>query len=516
MSYFKQESFFWLKGFYIVVIAVFLGACGNLPDHSKYIPKDVSFVVCLNLKEMTEGGADWQEIFMKMIPVNRKIKLENSGINFTNKAYIFSDYNSENVKEAYYAITFSLEDEGKFDQFLRSYLVKRMNIGSFAGMHYTVLENNSILGWVNKVAILVMKNENVSEEVLKDRLVKLRDLPEEQALKENNSQFKKLRISDKYDIATWTNLKSYDNLVKKSLRKIPVPINIDLTNNYLTTEIDFKAGQVLVNSKFYNLNKSFEDYRDMVKYGVSKELILSLSTDAPVGLLGLGLNMEGIKDAFHNVGGDLLTNQTFSLTGVKPDNIIDMLSGDLLGVLKDIKKINEEGEVHYEYALGVGIQNKEVLEQILNKFLKDKVVIKRKDGYYWKNMEVFLLEKNDILYITPSEQVMNKISQKDIVQTTIEIDEITNQSCFFLRADVRDQNRKKIPGFLFKGNKKWEGYIKYAAIPIETVSINTLPLQDNISDTEIVFSLKEKDKNALKVLMRVIKKQNKFFLKPSK
>ena len=274
--------------------------------------------------------------------------------------------------------------------FLRKASNQVPEIKSYSGMRYALIGNKSIIGWVNKVALFIYKESKTDEKVLREALLKLRDLPEDQSLKSNNTQFQKLRVPEysNYDIATWVNLESYEWLVKQSIRRSLLPIVVNLQENYLTAITKFEEGKISIDTKLYNLNESLKEYQNLIKNDIDTQLILDQPSLEPIAVLGLGLDMNGIKKLINNLLPQYLKNQTISFTGVAPDDILDMLSGDILTTLKDIKP-DTSSQPGYEYLLSLGIRKKATLDSILNKFGSDGTITKR-DSFYYAPEQDFL------------------------------------------------------------------------------------------------------------------------------
>ncbi|NJO01948.1 MAG: DUF4836 family protein [Bacteroidia bacterium] len=502
------------SGFLWILCIVFsLFSCGKSVEHSKYIPKETALVICLNLKEITKKAQDWYKLLNHDIPLlniqgtdQLGRQLLTAGIDFSSPAYFFSDV-SRNSAESYYAIAFKLNDESKFDDFLRSLPNQELDINAFSGMRYTLLNNKTILGWANKVALLVAKPEKSTEKALKDRLIKLRDLPEDQSLKASNDQFRRLRISE-YDVATWINVKAFDEEVKQFLKNFPLPVNVDLSNNFLTSVTQFHEGEVKMNVKLHNANESLENYQDVVKQGIDPALIRKVPVQSPIGVLGLGLNMKGIKDIFRLLGANLVERQTINLTGSSPNEIMDMLSGDVLAVLKDVRPGNAKEGGKYEYVIGVGIRQQVTLDKILEKFSQEGAIEKRGSVYYAPQVEVYLIEQQNTLLITPSDSIKNsllrKSSGRDSLASNNDLSLLGAKSFFMLHTQLTEETRQKLPSDLFGDDKFAEGMVKFTQTPIESVTINTLPLANQISQTFVVLYFKEKKPNALQLLINMI------------
>ena len=490
-------------------IPLLFHSCGNQVENSKYIPQNTSFVLCFNMANFSEKASDWLELLNNDIPfLNIKkddVFLENlhdSGVDFNSIAYFFSNMHIEN-EDVYYALSVRLSSESKFDEFLRKSSSQAPEIKSYSGMRYAMIGNKSIIGWVNKVAIFIYKEAKTDEKVLREALLKLRDLPEDQSLNANNKQFQKLRISE-YDIATWVNLESYEWWVKQSIRRFLLPIVINLQENYLTAVTKFEKGKIFVDTKLYNLNESLKEYQNLVKSGIDQHLILSQPSFEPMAVLGLGLDMNGVKQLVDNIMLQYIKEQTISMTGVTPDDILEMLSGDMLTILKDIKP-DTSAQPGYEYLFSMGIRQKQTLDSILNKFSSEGTIAKRDSFYYAPEQEIYMIAQDSILFITPSIELRNKVFAFQKQSSEIGLPEMARESFIMAYSNVERESRQKLPEDLFNGDKIFEGITKYTETPLESFSINTQPLKDTISQTHIVLNMKDKAENSLQILVNTFK-----------
>ncbi len=489
----------------LVIYLSFAGcliSCGKPVENSKFIPQDVSIVFSFDLARFSQKAPDWPEALNQDFPLFNLGKkdemghrLINSGIDFKSKAYLFSNiYTREDPNENYYALSFKLDNESNFDDFIREFPTQKLDIKSYAGLKYTLVNNKTILGWVNRVALLITKEAKTEEKLLRDALLKLRDLPESQSLKKNNEEFQRLRLSE-FDMATWVNLGSFQDVVKTSLKQVPLPITLDLTQNYLTTVTNFNTGQIATEVKLYNLNESLQEYEDVIKDQIAPQMLLEMPIARPLVLLGLGLKMEGITRFYNSLGGYWFNSSTSS-------DILQMLNGDILAQLHDIQGGREP---KYEYAISLGIDEQETLQNVLEKFVEDQVLISRDSFYYAPVPDLYVLERSGFIYLTPSDSIRQQLMISQKTTEPSEAVQLLGQDGFFtLFADVKKESRAKLPSELFQGDRIVEGIVKYTETPVESLSIRIKPIEDKISNTRILVRFKEKETNALQLLVNLL------------
>lgn len=512
-----------------VFFAAILVACGKDPELQKYIPEKSSLVVCLNGSQLsskiskdiniTEALSLWRP---DLITTEQNLLsiLENSGINLNSNLYAFIlDKDDPEMEGRFFSIIFKLIDESKFDRFIRNLHGESPDIKSFAGMRYSMLDNKTIVGWANKTVFVVGKNTISNEKELKKELRKIRELPEEQSLVAKNEQFKNL-LEKKFDAASWVKMEAFKNVFNKVIRRYPLPISLDFKENYTTALINFDKGEILVDADYYNLNESLKGYEDIVKSQINTQLLNQLPVSSSVGVLGLSLNADAMKRTFRNLGGIFFEKQINKLMGVSSNDIFDMLTGDMLTVIKDVNASSNdltvkktqlvEDSAQYELLLCLSIKNPATLSKILDKFTLDQSLLRQAGCYLDPKSNTFYIEKDQLLYITTSESVKNEVingKKEDVKMTNKDLDKLTKESFFVMYADISEKTRKNLPSHLFQGDVFTEGLTKNLQTPFESVFINTQPLKNKISKSKIRIIFKDKEENALKQVLQIFQKK---------
>lgn len=487
----------------LILLLVLIQSCGKPVDNSKFIPEDASFVVCFNLKNFSTKAPNWLNLLNTDLPlfnISRSDQLgknlQNAGIDLNSTAYLFSNVYHQDDGDVYYALSLRLEDESKFDKFLRNYPKLYLNIKSYSGLRYALLDKQTIVGWLNSVALLITKVKETDEKALREQLSRFRDLPESKSLKKvKDSQFQMLRLSE-YDVASWINLRDFDWFIKQKLRKFPLPITIDLEKNYLTSTSMFEEGQLQTQVKLHNLNGSLQNYKEIFKANISNDLSQKVATESPMGVLGMGLKMGGIKDVFNSIGGSIFTGQTRFYTGETPNKIIDMLSGDVVAVLQDVD-IQADEEAAYKYLIGLGIADTSTLNSILDKFTQDQVLIAQDSLYYYPQSNLYVLHNNQQLFITSSDSLKNNLLNADDTNPVLPAYRSDPESFLATFADVRQESRVKLPMSLFYDDYFTAGLARSIETPIESLELHIKSFKDSIFESNIDFYFKDKSQNAL-------------------
>ncbi len=504
----KNQMLWWVYG---LLLSTIFSACGRPIEHSKYIPKDVNYVLSINMPQIQEKAIDWEHLFNRdvlQLFVNLKnteaIKknLKTSGIDFSSPVYIFGQ-EFENGQEDYFALSFKLDSESQFDNFLRQFPEQNLRIRTFSGMRYVVIDEKTILGWMNRAALIIVNKKKTDDESLKNRMIKLRDLPEEYSLlKDKSTQFRFLKQKN-HDVGIWINLEGYEEKLRSMVSDFPLPLNFDMKQNYLTMSVNFDQGKINTDVQFYNQNNSFAHYGRLVKDGLNQELLNSLDTKERIALTGVALNMKGIKDLFYNLGGSILEGQTQVYAGVNPGELLEMFTGDFIGYIKNIQPASDSSATdNLDYALALGIKKWNTFFTITQK-LKDNGELIKADSntYFMPSQQLYWTYNASMLYVTPSKALKDAFN-KDVKKTTLNFGK---KNCLVLFADIKEETRQKLPHKLFGEDRFLEGMIKYTKTPFESISVSMQPLRNKNASAKVIIQLKDKTQNALETLAASLK-----------
>ncbi len=517
-----MKSFFYKSPYHFVyffALAVFCAACGRPVEHSKYIPKEASFVLSLNIPNIKKKSIDWNYLFSRDVlqvvgdfkdtEILRK-NLMKSGIDFESPVYLFSEQ-SELPEDSYFAASFKIKNESTFDEFLRGFNEQKkekgmeLRIRSFSGMRYVLIDEQTILGWMNSAALYIKLDKKAEEDVLKNRMIRLRDLPPKRALlQQKDKRFKFLKLSD-HDLAIWVNLEVYEQRIKKVVNNFPLPLNLDFRNNYLTAKINFEDGKVITDLQFHNGNNSFASYGRLVKDSLNQQIMSKIPQKKQLAMLGLGLDMKGIKELFNNLGGALFEGQAQALTGSTPNEIMDMLTGDFVAVVKDMHPEPKPEQSPYEYTIAMGVNEPSTLKKMIQKLQKDGEAREIDSmSYALPNAGMYLTYRHPMLYMTPSAEMSADLSKKPTTAAQRSL-RSSRKSFLVFFSDVKEETRQKLPQSFFGEDRFLEGMVKYTRSPFESVSLHMQALRKQKASARIVIFMKDKKQNALKTLAETFK-----------
>ncbi|WP_157558557.1 DUF4836 family protein [Microscilla marina] len=511
-----------------VMMTLVLSSCGKPPKNNKFIPKDASAVVCMNLKKMTAKMVSFTDLLDK-----DSKRIQNSGLDFNSKAYIFAKWNPKKGKEKenYVGFTFMLQDESKFDSFLRKYRKEKpLKIKSSEGVKYTIIDGKVIVGWANRAVITLAANAPKAEKVWVDQLLKLRDQPESESLLANNKYFEEIEKQD-YDAAAWLN---WGNTVEQLKRNPTLKFyynyltfaGVNFKENYIIGITKFEKGRAVADIKWH-MTEALSQYKGLFKNEIDNKLLSHVPAKKPMVLLGLGLHIQGFKSILDNFG---LTKRVSAFlrkeTGLDADQLFDMLSGDLMAALIDIKKqditeqtVDKDGNLesrtiaktNYKFLLGADINNVESMDKLLGKLVADKYLDKKGDIYTFKIADNthYLFVKDKMLFGSLTKTIKDAVMENKGARLDKNFVDLGRSSAFSMYADLTPKILKKLP----EENLDLVPFglgpsLKKLDTPIESFSIKTSPAKKNISHTKVIIEFTNKDQNSLRSLVEMIRKMN--------
>lgn len=511
----------------IVTLGLLFSSCGKPPKNSKFIPKDVSTVICLNLQKMTA-----KLVTIKDLLDEDTKKIQSSGLDFTQSAYIFAKWDPKNKKNNYVGATFMLTDESKFDSFLRKSPTKdKVDIKSSEGVKYAIIDKKAIIGWANRSVIVLAANHALPEKEWVTRLLKLRDQPDSESLAANNKYFAELE-GQVYDAAAWLN---WGNTIEQ-LKKNPTLkfysnyldfAGINFKENYITGLTTFEKGKSTTDIKWH-MTKALSQYKGLFKNDIDNKLLQHIPAKEPMAMIGLGLHTKGFEDILNSFG---LNKQISSwlkrYTGLNTSQLFDMLSGDMMASIIDIRKqeiteqtIDKEGnpesrtvtKINYKFLLGAEIHNMASLEKLLGKLSDNGNIEKNGDLYTFKMADNtnYLFVKDKMLFGTWTKAIKDAVMENKGVRLKSEYVDLGKNSAFSFFSDIKKENLRKIPSENLDLIPFGLGpSLKKMDSPIESFSIQTSPAQNNISITKVVINFTDKDKNSLRSLMEMARDMGK-------
>lgn len=485
---------------------------GGVSSAHVQIPKDVTFVVSIDVKAMKAKVKDLKNVFdeesMKssdMSEEDRKLVLQViESLDDEHKVYVFGK-TSKDKKGDYYAVSFLLKDPKKFEDAFGK-MKKALKIKTEGKMKLGIKDDGAI-GWEDKKGLLITIDDG-EEAQLNETFKKV--FAGTESLK--NDDFAEMEGAG-YDVGCWVDFQKameigmeagYEEMMAAS------PLSKDAVKlvEAFTIGAKFENGQVVVESNAH-LNKDVSGkFEKMMLEGIHDKILKSIPIPAPTAMLGYSLGMSALydylKDDKNYMEGLEMELSTYDM---KPKDIFDMLDGDIVVATGDLK-ISQlmSGRVAPELTVAIGINQKDKLAKLMKGLVKKGTLDDRGGGLYvggvMGEVKVFVVEKNNVLYVTMTESLKDAIL-KGKGGMDGEHNALAKNNSSVLYFDLQKifkqlpANYKSSPGF------------EYIEAELKEILISSTTIKEHKISGKFVLRINTKDKNALVALAEMGKKVSK-------
>ncbi len=507
--------------FILTTLAVFLNACGGggaVKSGDIFIPKSASIAAVVNLKQISSKAKQWRDVFKPEFLEEFDINTDEEGVENVIKLIqkiiptlsqdgnisIFNGKVAEDRSKNHFAIAFTIADVPGFEKALQS--DKGIKIMSEGEEKYTLLDEKAILNWKGNSGLYVsyeFKIEN-PQQALKAKVKEIRGTTAADALAKNNKKFEAL-LSERHDVAIWADQKETRKLtpsIDMYSKMSPTVAKLAEANQYGTSFIDFEPGKLVINGKAFLDEKLTGKYKPILDVNIDK-VIKNLPIKDPLFLMSLSINLQDIKkildeeNAYDKFDGNAIA--TLKNVGLTPEDLADMLSGDVVVALEKIK-INGLSDIDAKVVVGLGLNNRKVFEKALQPYVDKNLLTKEGNVYEpfiapW-NIDIKLIVTDEAAFIVTNESFKDAIVSSNKTLLNSGLNKLAGKSNFLVFLSPNEIYNNVPQGTL--GEDKLLG----ALFPlVESVSLNTLPAKNDLLEGNIIVSFKDKKKNALEQLL---------------
>jgi len=338
-----------IKSISIIILAIgamLLSSCSSTPESLKTIPKESSVVSAIDVYSIIQKGKLTELSDMKFFKTFKKeLRNENkkvsrimddimedptlTGIDFTNDVFIY--YVDQADDERYVCISAEISDELKFSEFIEDLLDKsdvEYDIEEEKEYKYTIVNEKLAIGWdTKKMVFLTASNYSSREniEMAVEELISLKEKDQITANEEFNNFYK-----DKKDVSVWLSTNIFEN--DYSYRRLEESIDIDLSDNYISTYLNFDDNEITLLTRL-SPNKEIQELltkNNITDNTFNSELLNFFPKDAysassisvnPMAIYNILKQEEeferfeedfeketefNLKDIFKNIGGNIV------------------------------------------------------------------------------------------------------------------------------------------------------------------------------------------------------------------
>ena len=419
---------------YLLMAVICLSACTK-STHLTVIPQNASFVGKANMikigLKIPQRKTFINDLVGEVLGNQNKdnfSEMKNTGINFLTP-YIFGGKTALN--KGYFALALPLESAKKLESFIKKVDAK-ITISQEKNIKFVELGSGNILGWSDKNLLFLTSVKIKETQSLKEELFRLHNLSNTKQLVHVSKNFKAFQKT-KSDMGLWLNMGELNK--GKTLQMITD--KSDLTDNYCHFFTNYRKGKIEVDIDYFAGDSTQTRYNELFKSEITGKIVNSIPLDQPIVLAASSFSMAGVKQLLKDKKLYNRVNKSLKPLGVTLEEISNMLDGEIVFGLSDIrveereKKIVDEytKEVYVEkenrpvadYVFAIGVENEAVYKRLMNTFLQSGLV--QKDGTHFTfYKELFMIETDKVLYFTNSAKLRQaildgkKMQNNDLIQ----------------------------------------------------------------------------------------------------
>ncbi|WP_299454442.1 hypothetical protein [uncultured Microscilla sp.] len=416
--------------FYLLLAMVCLSACTK-STHLTVIPHNATFVGKANMVKIglkiPRRKAFINEVLGEVMGNESKDnfgEMKNTGINFLTP-YIFGGKTALN--KGYFAIALPLNNAKKLEEFILK-MDKTARIQVEKTVKYMELGNGNILGWNTKNLLFLTSVKLKDNRNLKEELFRLHNLSGRKMLLSANKNFKVFQKT-KSDMGLWLNMAELNKTKTIQL----ITSKADLTDNYSHVFTNYKKGKIEMEVNYFAGDSTQQSYNNLFKSAITSKLVNSIPLDNPLLLAATSFSMEGIKQLLKDKKLYARVDKSVRSLGTNFQELTNMLNGELVFGLSDIRLVEREKKIIDEYTkevfieketrpvadfvIAAGVENEAVYKRLMKTFLQSGMV-QKDGGHYTFYKELFMIEKNKVLYFTNNARLRTGILNDQHMQNS--------------------------------------------------------------------------------------------------
>ncbi|MBN1639556.1 MAG: DUF4836 family protein [Ignavibacteriales bacterium] len=413
-----------------LTFALLFFSCSSEPEQitSQFIPKDAYLVISFNVKSFDEK-LDFKEI--KRLSLFKELErgfknstpkslhplfddFSNSGIDIEQNVNLFMFSDGENE---YTCAIFGLKDPDKYQDIIQE-LIKGRQISQRNNFHYFI-NDNALLSWDDNISLFISSNEYIEEENLEKKLDYIISLTDENKLSSVENYV--LFTQGVFDIGIWANgnklnekfMSDFDDFdseygLDDDIESIKNLFQYIETYEFMHGFVNFNKGEIVGTAKVY-YKEGQDEIKNFYNEKIDKQIIANIPFEKVMLAFGFSINMDNlskmkvVEEALKEVNDLPITKE----------ELFKVFTGDFVGVLSNF----DFNTMQPIFAIGIKIGDEEVFDKLIVS-LGSAGLIKKKDIYLIPEGGVFMTVKNQILYITMDEQVINQISSNQLKTST--------------------------------------------------------------------------------------------------
>lgn len=411
----------------LTCFVLLLAACHRVPDHAKYIPKNATAVMSVDLVSMSKKIA-WSAITGSKIFDEWKARpeqkgaikgIEDAGIDFTNTLYLYTLKNDKIGGGESITLLMPLSSNSKWEAFIKKNF-QGVSIKDVSGRKEATITEGFYAGWDTKILIIdyVPKQNSYTEIVdslsgnntqatTNDAATLSADIARAFAVADakdgnltGNKRFVDLQKNG-HDISFWVN---YEEMMNGYMGKDGANMSaLNFSNSLwkdaaVTAALDFNKGSLKAEMKNYMSQELKEISREMGTGSTDKQMVEKLAANNLDMVFALHLSTKGLKDLLEKTNTLGLANVALSAQGLSVDEILGAYTGDIAFNVSNFKVTSKEvpadtsfgmpvpahtsTSTTAEYVVVAKINKKENLDKLLQIAVNNKILEAQGGGMY--------------------------------------------------------------------------------------------------------------------------------------
>ncbi|GAB4130917.1 MAG: DUF4836 family protein [Raineya sp.] len=486
-----------------------MSACGGKksPEHTKLIPKSAFAVVRLDVKQLTSKTVSLDKLAseenLQQMGASKKEaekasknikKFLDSGIDFLNTIYLFSDETEKKSKS--FGLTFAIDNEDKFAKFIKddafwkeSDGAKKPEFKEEGKIKFAIFDDKeSIIAWQGKSGVLLSKPNNSTA-----NLKKLFETKESETLL-SNANFKEF-ASKPYDVSVWLNLEKTSKLVGMLANAAMGIVGISDKDTYLIAGLNFEKGKMNIDTDYIG-NESINKINDKIaNNNISSDLTKNIPVAKPSTGFSFALNLEGILQVAKEKGilGEL--ERSLKDLDIQSEDLSKALTGDGFGVTSRVNFDAKRGDIPVDFIVSLGVKDKKAFESLMDKLNENtgKTITKEGDVYIAPMNMGYLVLKDKVAYITLDSKLKDGIKEgKNELKGELKDNAGKYASVIYIGKEFFDA---------LASSKNYQKEVLGKEFPLESVLFVSEKMKNNKSKSQLKIEMSDKSKNSLLTLI---------------
>ncbi len=455
----------------LIILLIFSSCKKENTNLTELIPKNTPMVISIDLGAIKSKNTDLASVMAYVTGDKNKglEKILNSGIDLDAEAYII--YLADELNAT--AVLFSLSDESKFTKSLKKEGIK---FTSEKDVNIAEIKDKGVLAWKEDRGVFLGENRIENQfDIIKSILSGTK----ETSLSATNEKFKNRENTDS-DIDVWCDLEAL------SLNAdLPYLDEVNLTDVYISSGIDFEDGEILVHN-LLETNEELHEFVQLLDGEIDADIAEVVPGDHLTGAYALSLDLDKLMQLLEQKDLLPLLDKQLEPFNIKAKELKQVLTGDALLTINDLSAMLP---FDYKASLAIGVKDDVTAIMMLDKMsgFFDKYDEDKK--YYTSGYLAAKAKDNFVVLVGPSIPYAKEFFTEG--------GETLEESGYKIKSGKLSLKIDKLPQMLLKNGIGDNPFLEKISEIISTRKITKEGVEN-----EFIIRLKEEKKNSFSVLMQ--------------